>query len=363
MGYRTIRYETLKHFSEDLFALFGFNKKESSIITDVLLTADLYGIESHGIQRLARYYNDILKGVIRPKNKPKVVYETPISAVLDGCDGMGQLIGRQCMEMVISKAKQSGIGMAVVRNSNHYGIAGYYAKLACDQGLIGVSLTNSSAIMVPTFGRKASLGSNPIAICVPADPYPFFFDAATTVVTRGKLEVYNKNDEPLREGWTLDAQGNPSRNAGEVLDNIINKSGGGILPIGGGEEESGGHKGYGFAMICEIFTAILSLGETSNHTYVGLHAGICHGFAAIDPKLFGDPDQIFRHLSAYLEELRNSPKAENAERIYTHGEKEIEATALRMKEGIPVNDNTLLEMLNMCRNFNLSFKDYFGFEM
>ena len=187
MGYQYWKYDQLDQLCNDAFQKFGFTADEAKTITDVLLLSDVYGIESHGMQRMYRYYKSIQKGMIDINAKGDVVFETPVSAVIDGHDGMGQVIGRKAMEMAIEKAKTTGIGMVVVRNSNHYGIAGYYAKLACDQGLIGLSCTNTNPIMVPTYGRTAMLGTNPIAVAMPAEPYPFFFDASTTVVTRGKL--------------------------------------------------------------------------------------------------------------------------------------------------------------------------------
>ena len=190
-------YDQLKNFSEEAFLKFGFKKEESEIITDVLLTSDLYGIDSHGMQRLVRYHKSIETGLIDIKAKPEIVCQTPVSAVIDGNNGMGQLIGYASMKLAINKAKQNGIGIVTVRNSNHYGIAGYYANMAAKEGLIGLSMTNTKAIMVPTFGRLAMLGSNPISIAMPAEPYNFFFDSSTTVVTRGKLELYDKLEKPL----------------------------------------------------------------------------------------------------------------------------------------------------------------------
>ena len=198
MGYQKWSYELLHGFCMDAFEKFGFTEAEANIIQDVLLTADLYGIESHGMQRMVRYHKCIEKGMIHVDAKPEVVFETPVSAVVDGHDGMGQLIGHFAMELAIEKAKKSGVGIVSARNSNHFGIAGYYANMACKEGLIGFSCTNSEAIMVPTFGRKAMIGSNPIACAMPAEPYNFFFDASTTVVTRGKLEMYNKAEKRRR---------------------------------------------------------------------------------------------------------------------------------------------------------------------
>ena len=350
----------MRNFSNHVFSRFGFTDEESKIITDVLLMSDMYGIESHGVQRMVLYYKTIKNGRIHMNSKWEIVHETPLSAVIDNHFGVGQLVGHFAMKKAIEKAKTSGIGMISVRNSNHYGIAGYYAKLACDEGLIGISTTNSEAIMVPTYGRMAMLGSNPIAIAMPADPYDFFFDASTTVVTRGKLEVYNKKGEPLPEGWALNSQGVDSTDAADILLNINEKNGGGILPLGGSTEKYGGHKGYGNGMIAEIFSSILSQGLTSNHTHIGSTGGTCHSFIAINPNLFGNPDDIKAHLSKFLEELRQSPKAEGQTRIYTHGEKEIEAYEKRAKEGIPVNENTIKEMRLICEEFDVDMDAFLG---
>lgn len=355
-------YEELKKFCTDAFLKFGFDKKQCEIIVDVLLTSDLYGIESHGMQRLVRYHKGIEKGLIKVGAQSEIVFETPVSAVIEGNDGMGQLLGYKAMNLAIEKAKKTGMAIVTVRNSNHYGIAGYYAKMACKEGLIGMSMTNSEAIMVPTFGRKAMLGSNPIAIAMPAEPYDFFFDASTTVVTRGKLEIYNKLSKPLPEGWAKDATGKGSSEAGTVLKNIVAKEGGGIMPLGGETEQSGSHKGYGYGMLCEIFTSILSMGLTSNHTHIGGKGGTCHGFIAIDPKVFGDAAAIKEHLSTLLKELRESPKAEGAERIYTHGEKEVIAYEDRLKNGIDVNINTVAEMVDLCNYLEMDVKEYLGEE-
>lgn len=358
--YKNYSYAELEKFCNDAFEKIGFTKEESKIISDVLLLSDLYGIESHGMQRVARYHNGIKKGLIKIDAKPEVVFETPVSAVIEGNDGMGQLLSHYAMSMAIEKAKKSGIAIVSVRNSNHFGIAGYYAKMACDEGLIGMAMTNSEAIMVPTFARKAMLGSNPIAFAMPAEPYDFFFDASTTVVTRGKLEVYNKMGKELPEGWALNAQGKPSTDAADVLKNIVGKVGGGIMPLGGSEEKSGSHKGYGYGMLCEIFSSIFSMGITSNHTHTDGKGGTCHGFMAIDPKIFGDPASIKEHFSTFLQELREAPKSEGAARIYTHGEKEIIAMKDRLENGIDVNINTVAEMIDFGNFVGMDTKAYLG---
>ena len=345
MQYHHIPYEKTRTFCIKVFQGYGFSEAESTQITDVLLDADLCGIESHGIQRLIRYHKEVTEGMVKTDAKPQIVKETPLSATLEGIDAMGQTLSVDAMNLAIEKAKQHGIGMVAVRNSNHYGIAGYYTRMAAEQGLIGICMTNTEAIMVPTFGREAMLGTNPIAFSMPADPIPFTFDAATTVVPRGKLEVYAKRDGVIRDGWALDENGHPSTDAARVLTNIIQKTGGGILPLGGAGEETSGYKGYGFGMLCEICTGILSGGLTSNHVNrTPGRTNICHFFMAIDYGMFGEKEDLENALSKYLEELRQSPKAEGADRIYTHGQKEFENRQKVMAQGIPVNSKTYAEM-------------------
>ena len=359
MGYVKWSYDLLHKFCMDVFQKFGFTESEADIIQDVLLSADLDGIESHGMQRMVRYHKCIQNGMIKVDAKPEVVFETPVTAVIDGHEGMGQLIGHKAMEIAIAKAKENGVGIVSVRNSNHYGIAGYYARMAVKEGLMGFSCTNSEAIVVPTYGKKAMIGTNPLAFAMPAKPYNFSFDAATSVVTRGKLEMYNKAQKPLPVGWALDENGADSPDAPRVLSNIVHKAGGGILPLGGSTEMLGSHKGYGYGVVCEIMAAILSQGETSNYCMTGGKGRICHGFMAINPAFFGDPEKIEEGLSTYLQELRDSPKADGQDRIYTQGEKEVEAIADRMKNGIPVNDNTMVEVKDLCSYLQLDFGSYF----
>ena len=355
-----IQEEKLNAFCQDAFEGFGFSPEEASIIKDVLMMSDMYGIQSHGMQRVVRYHKGIEKGLIDIKAKPEVVFETPVSAVIEGHDAMGQLVGHYAMELAIKKAKETGVGIVSARNSNHYGIAGYYANLALKEGLIGFSCTNSEAIMVPTFARKAMLGSNPIAFTMPAEPFNFFFDASTTVVTRGKLEMYNKLGKELPNGWALNKDGKASQDAGEVLGNISDHVGGGIMPLGGNTEQLGSHKGYGYGMLCEIFASIFSQGGTSNKCMTGGRSNICHGFMAINPAIFGNPEDVKKHFSTFLQELREAPKAEGADRIYTHGEKEAEAIEVCRKEGVPVIDKTVAELFDVCHLLKLDPKKYFG---
>lgn len=354
-----IQYGLLVRFCQNVFASYGFTAEQAKTITDVLLQADLYGIESHGIQRLVRYHDEIRRGMVVIGAVPEIVHETAVSAVIDARQAMGQLAGVQAMQLAISKAEKSGIGLVAVRNSNHFGIAGYYTKMACDRDLIGISMTNTEAIMVPTFGCKAMLGTDPIAVAMPADPIPFLFDASTTVVTRGKIEVHRKKDAPLPTGWALDAQGGVTPDAALVLDNIINRRGGGILPLGGAGELLGGHKGYGLALICELFTGIMAGGPTANHlSSVAPTADISHCFWAIDYGLFGHKQDIRANFSAYLRELRASARAIGQERIYTHGEKELERCRMIKEQGVPVNEKTHRELEQIGRDCGLDPAEY-----
>lgn len=355
--------ELLERFCCDAFVKFGFTEDESKKITDVLLLADLYGIKSHGTQRLVRYHKAIENGSIKVDAKPEVVFETPVSAVIDGHSGMGILIAANAMKLAIEKAEKSGMAFVSVRNSNHYGIAGYYTKMACDAGMIGISTTNTESIAVHTNSKQALLGTNPIAFAMPAEPYPFWFDAATTVVPRGKLEVYHKEGKDLEYGWAVGGDGSVSTDTDHVLYCINNKIGtGGILPVGGSTESTGSHKGYGFSMICEILSAITSFGATSNHHIrkKGQGAGTCHSFIVIDPKIFGDAEEMKKNLSVFLQELRDAKRADENVPIYTHGEKECLSYEKLMKNGIDVNINTVGEMKNICEYLGMDSVEYLG---
>ena len=346
MEYTRIDYQKTFDFCVKVFESYGFTGEEAKDITDILLDADLSGIESHGVQRLVRYYHEVTDmGYVDVNAKPEIVKETPLSATIEGHRAMGQLVGKFAMQLAIDKAKKSGVGMVAVRNSNHYGIAGYYAKMAAEEGLCGVSMCNTESIMVPTFGAEGVLGTNPIAFCMPAEPTNFLFDAATTVVPRGKLEVYVKRGAGLPFGWAMDETGKDSDQGDRVLKNIIDKTGGGILPLGGCGEKTSGYKGYGFGMIVEIMCGILSQGATSNHiAREPGHVNTSQFFMAFDHGMFGDKKEIENRLSVFLDEVRNTKKAEGADRIYIHGEKEYEAREKVLAEGIRVNEKTLSEM-------------------
>ena len=341
---RVIDAGALRACMERIFEKEGFSSEDARAIADVLMQADLFGIESHGAQRLIYYHRNIRSGSVNVSAKPEVLRETPVSALIDGHFGMGALVAQFAMRMAIEKAKQSGVGMAVVRNSSHYGIAGYYTLMAEREGLAAFSMTNTGPIMVPTFGREMMLGTNPMAFCMPADPVPFWFDASTTVVTLGKVEVCQKRGRPMPQGWTIGPDGAPCTDASRMNASILAGERGGILPLGGEGETHGGHKGYGLGIMVEALTGVLAQGMTSPQM-CGAHGDhTCHFLLAFDPAMFGDPADIRARMSAYLAALRASEKMPGCARIYTPGEKAFEAMARRLREGVPVEENTLAEV-------------------
>ena len=334
----------LRAFMERAFAAEGFGVQDAQKIADVLMLADLFGIESHGAQRMMYYHRNIASGSVNVGAQMEIVRETPVSALIDGHFAMGQLCASFAMETAIRKAKACGVGIVAVRNSSHFGIAGYYTLMAQREGLAAFSMTNTGPIMVPTFGREMMLGTNPIAFCMPADPVPFWFDASTTVVTLGKVEVYAKREKAMPAGWTVGADGKTCTDAGAMNESILSGGMGGILPLGGEGETLGGHKGYGLGVMVEALTGVLAQGLVCPQMS-GAHGDhTSHFFLAFDPSMFGDAAEIRARMSDYLEMLRKSERAEGCARIYTAGEKAFEAKAKREASGIPVEENTLKEL-------------------
>lgn len=341
-GYVRISVEEYTRLSSDIFCALGFSSDESAIITDVLLQADLFGVESHGISRIMKYVRLVSDGVVDVHAVSRTIHETGISAVIDAASAMGQLVSKTAMETAIKKAKENGIGLVQVRNSNHYGIAGYYVRKAVRDGLIGICMTNTVAIMAPTFSAEALLGSNPIAFGFPGGEPPFIFDASTTVVTRGKIELYNKLGKKLPLEWAVDRNGTVCHDPGTVLEAISKKQGGGILPLGGAGVELSGYKGYGFAYICELLTSVLSGGTSSLHKTD--RGDTSHAFYAIDPALFGEPDEIIKRAGDLAGEIRASRPAQGCERIFTAGEIEYEQEIYNRANGVPVSSRSVEEL-------------------
>ena len=336
--------KALRAFMERAFEREGFTAEDARVIADVLMLADLFGIESHGAQRMMYYHQNIASGSVDAQAQIEIVRQTPVSALLDAHFAMGQLAGVRAMQLAIEKAKKTGVGIVCVRNSSHYGIAGYYTLMAEKEGLCAFSMTNTGPIMVPTFGREMMLGTNPIAFCMPADPVPFWFDASTTVVTLGKVEVHAKREKPMPEGWTINSQGEIETDAGKMNRSILAGEMGGILPLGGAGETHSGHKGYGLAIMVEALTGVLAQGLMSPEMQ-GAHGDhTSHFFLAFDPGMFGDPADIRAQMSRYLRMLRDSEKLPGEKRIYTPGEKAFESMVRRREAGIPVEEKTLAEL-------------------
>ncbi len=316
----------LKNFIVEIFTSIGTKRHDAEITADVLVTSDQRGIASHGVARLKRYVDGIGRGVMIPNAEIEILKETPVSLLVTGNNGLGQPVSYKTMEKLILKACKSGIAFATVRNSNHYGIAGYYSMMALEKNFIGISMTNSAPLVVPTNAKNMAFGTNPISIAIPTkEEFPWVLDMATSTVPRGKLEVYARQNKSIPIMWATDAEGLPTNDPALVLDNVLNRIGGGLLPLGGVEEISGGHKGYGLGTMVDIFSGILSGGSFGLNVYGhGKDAppDVCHFFGVINPSLFIPIDKFVSSMDEFIKELRNKPTSKGQDRIWIHGEKE-----------------------------------------
>jgi len=298
--------------------------------------------------------------VARPQEQ--VVRETPATALIDAGAGLGQPVSYRAMQMAIRKALEVGAGFVTVRNSNHYGIAGYYAMMALEHDCIGMSMTNADVLVVPTFGRNAMLGTNPIAVAAPAgEERPFVLDMATSTVPRGKLEVYHRLGKPMPLGWATDERGIATEDAGRVLENFKKRAGGGLLPLGGEGELFSGHKGYGLALWVDIFCAVLSGAAYADLVYPKtpdgkpLPANLGHFFGAWRVDAFRPVEEFKTAMDDLQRRLKNTPKAEGATRIYIHGEKEYEETERRLREGIPLNPKVAADLQAIAAELGVEY--------
>jgi len=355
--------ELLEEFMLDVFTSVGVPEDDAKICTDVLISADLKGIDSHGISRLKPiYYSRIKEGILSPITKVDVVREGPTTAVLDGNHGMGHVISKQAMEMAISKAKEYGMGMVAVRNSSHYGIAGYYTEMAASTGMIGVTGTNARPSIAPTFGVENMLGTNPLTFVMPSDEeFPFFLDCATSVSQRGKFEYYAKIGKDLPKGWAIDKNGESKTDSKQVLQDLVDGNAA-LTPLGGIGEETAGYKGYGYATVVEILSAALQGGGFMK-ALLGFENGkkvpyrLGHFFIAINIEAFIELDEFKKATGNILRDLRNSEKMPGKDRIYTAGEKEYEAFLERSKTGVPINQSLWEEIKNIILEYKL--KDFY----
>jgi L-2-hydroxycarboxylate dehydrogenase (NAD+) len=336
--------DTLKSFMKDVFESLGVPEQDAEICADVLITSDLRGIESHGIQRMKMYYDRIKAGIYDTKTEIKIIKEDPATALIDGGDGMGHVIAYKAMKLAIKKAKEYGVGAVAVRNSTHFGIAGYYSLMAIKEGMIGLAMTNARPSQPPTFGVEPMLGTNPLTAGAPTDEeFPFLIDCATSIIQRGKVEVYDRIKKPLPEGVVINNQGEYETDPTKVLQDLTSKTAA-LLPLGGRGEETGGHKGYGYATLVELLSAALQDGIFLRDT-IGIekdgrnYLKVGHFFLAINIESFLPLGTFMKVAGNIMRDLRGSKKAPGQERIYTAGEKEFDAENERKKVGIPINES------------------------
>jgi len=345
--------QDLKSYTTRYLMRWGINEEDATIAADVLVSADMRGVDSHGLIRLQSYYGSrFAKGQIDPHAPLTLLSETPATLAMDAHNGLGHPAGVKTMRLCLQKARQNGAAIATVRNSNHYGIAGYYAMMAVEQSMIGVSFTNSGPLVAPTHGRKALLGTNPIAVAVPAGRNrPYVLDMATSIVPIGRITVYQKNGKSIPSGWGIDSTGNVTEDPASVLN------GGALMPLGG-PELLRGYKGYGLAMMVDIFSGILAgsgFGETVFGADKPETSRVGHFFAAIRIDAFRNEQDFKADMDALMNSLRNSPKAAGEERIYIHGEKEFEKAERALKEGVPLSEVTVKILMEAGKQDGVPF--------
>ena len=358
-----IHHENLRIFSQEVMMKMGASKEDAYLVADNLVTSNLRGIDSHGVGRLKRYVEGIRSGYILPKEQPTIERETHSMANINAFNGLGQPAGVFGMRMAIEKAKSTGIGMVTVHDSNHFGFAGYYAMMALEHDLIGITMTNSEPLVVPTFSKNAMIGTNPIAFAAPTNlERPWVMDLATAVVPSGKLEVYDRLGKEIPDGWATDETGQSTNDPTLVLNNLYRGLGeGGIFPLGGEGELHGGHKGYGLATMVEILCGVLSganilrdvtfrKDEGTNHPRVG------HFFMAFDPSGLIDIDQFKSRMDDMINRLKSAEKAKGQKRIFVHGEKEYEIHIVRERDGIPIDEKTAESLIGYSKEFSIDLE-------
>ena len=356
----------IENFMMDVFQGLGVPEEDAHVCAGVLITSDLRGIESHGVGRLKYYYDRIQAGVHLTKTEMEVVKETETTALVDGHHGMGHVIAYRSMRMAMDKARQYGLGAVTVRNGTHFGIAGYYSLMAAKEGMIGLTVTNARPSIAPTFGTEPMLGTNPIAFAAPSDmDYPFCFDAATSIIQRGKVELLSRAEKPASDGWVIDAEGKTLTDPDLILKGMVAAQAA-LLPLGGAGEALGGYKGYDLATVVEILSASLSGGKFMKDLLGFAEDGsrrpymLGHFFLAIDIEHFIPLDLSRRITGQIMRALHNSRKAPGQERIYVAGEKEFEKEKVIREQGVPVNPNLRKQFQTMRDELDLSgYEEYF----
>jgi LDH2 family malate/lactate/ureidoglycolate dehydrogenase len=358
-----LEFAFLEAFMRDALVAAGVPVEDARIIGEVLIESDRRGIDSHGIGRLKPIYIDRIRdGILNPKTTIEVIRERKTTAVLDGHNGMGHVVSKRAMEMAIEKARDHGMGMVAVRNSTHYGIAGYYATMATQAGMIGITGTNARPSIAPTFGVENMLGTNPLTIGIPTDePFPFVLDCATSITQRGKIEHYDRMGKTMPAGWVIDEHGNTSTDTAQALIDLT-KGKAALTPLGGIGEDGGGYKGYGYATVVEILSAALQDGAYLKMLNGFDEAGkkipypLGHFFLAISVEEFIDLDRFQAITGDILRQLRASRKAPGCDHIFTPGEKEHLIWQLRREKGCPVPSALQKDMVTLREWYGLSYR-------
>lgn len=366
-GYVNVPWDLIKNFVTDAFEGYGIPREDAVICTDILLESDRRGIESHGVNRFKPIYIDRIKaGTQFPTTKLDTIRETKTTAVMDANDGMGQVAGYRAMELAIKKAKEYGMGMVAVRNSTHYGIAGYYTSMAADAGCIGITGTNARPSVAPTFGVENMLGTNPLTIGFPTDEdFNFNLDCATSIIQRGRVEYYARSGKECPVGTVIARDGSALTDSVEILGKL-DKGEAALAPLGGIGEELAGYKGFGYSTVVEVLSAALQAGNflkalndrDADGNRKPCHLG--HFFMAIDTEAFMGLDSFKKTAGDILRDLRNS-QAAPGERIYTAGEKEYLAWMSRKDTGVPVSPGVQPELIAVRDELGLT-KYRFPFE-
>lgn len=355
---RLFSYNQLSGFTHSVFKAIGCDDNAATDATRVLLSADLRGIDSHGIARLTGYVRLWEAKRINATPNIRTVHESPSTAVVDGDAGLGLVVAPVAMQLAINKAKTAGTGWVSVRNSNHYGIAGFHAMMALEHDMIGISMTNASALVAPTFSIERMLGTNPIAVAIPAgNQPPFVADFATTTAANGKLEILQRKNGEAPVGWVQDKDGNSSTDA-----NALKKQGA-LLPLGS-DRDHGSHKGYALGSIVDIFSAVLSGASYGPWAppfpaYVPMPEnmpgrGLGHFFGAMRIDAFRTASEFKEHMDNWISRFRNATPAPGQSRVLIPGDPEREMELLRTRVGIPVVDSVVEEIEALARRFEIS---------
>ena len=355
-----VKYDVLTDYTKKILMKLGYPEKQADITAWVLVEADARGVNSHGVGRLEFYESNVKNGFNVPTAEPEIVHETPLSVVVDGHHGVGSYVAQFAMNRVLEKAKTAGAGFAAVRNSNHFGMAALWGEMAAAKGYIGMSFCNTRICSIVLFGKDRILGTNPMCFAIPSSgKVPFVLDMATTTAAHGKVEVYERLDKEMPLGWVVDEEGKDTTDVHAFQKIYREKKTGGHLFLGGNSEELGGHKGYGLGLFVDLLCAGMSMGAWSRDTFVKNDgARIAQFFGAMRTDLFGNPKEIEAHVEEILEGVRNSAKAEGHDRIYIHGEKEVERRAKSLVEGVTIDDGEIKMLEDYAAKFGFEKLTY-----